>query len=75
MGSLGEPLPADEQPADSGLGPRIRKDLIEEELFARRRDLFSGLRLVFLDTTSLYFEGKGGERSDGVATAKTIGPT
>lgn len=61
MGWLGEPLPEDEQPADSPLGPRIRKDLIEEELFERRRNLFSGLRLVFLDTTSLYFEGQGGE--------------
>jgi transposase len=28
---------------------------------ARRRDLFTGLRLVFIDTTSLYFEGQGGE--------------
>jgi len=61
MGWLGEPLPADERHDDSALGPRIRKDLIEEELFERRRDLFSGLRLVFLDTTSLYFEGEGGE--------------
>ena len=49
------------RPEDSALGPRVRKDLIEEELFERRRDLFSGLRLVFLDTTSLYFEGQGGE--------------
>ena len=64
MGWLGEALPADEQPEDtenSALGQRLRKDLIEEALFARRRDLFSGLRLVFLDTTSLYFEGDGGE--------------
>lgn len=61
MGWLGEPLPADEQTEDSTLRPRVRKDLIEEELFERRRDLFSGLRLVFLDTTSLYFEGEGGE--------------
>jgi len=30
-------------------------------LFQRRRDLFSGLRLVFIDTTSIYFEGRGGE--------------
>jgi hypothetical protein len=61
MGWLGEPLPADQQPADPPLGPRLRKDLIEEALFQRRRDLFTGLRLVFLDTTSLYFEGQGGE--------------
>jgi hypothetical protein len=61
MGWLGEPLPADQQPADQSLGPRLRKDLIEEALFQRRRDLFTGLRLVFIDTTSLYFEGQGGE--------------
>ena len=37
------------------------KDLIEEQLFAHRRDLFSRLDLVFMDTTSLYFEGLGGQ--------------
>ena len=41
--------------------PRCTKDLIEEQLFAHRRDLFSRLDLVFLDTTSLYFEGHGGQ--------------
>ena len=61
MGWLGEPLPADEQPTDQRLGPRCRKDRIEELLFARRRDLFSGLQVAFFDTTSLYFEGEGGE--------------
>ncbi len=40
---------------------RCRKDLIEEELFQRNRDLFSELELVFFDTTSLYFEGNGGQ--------------
>jgi len=40
---------------------RCRKDLIEEELFRRNRDLFSELELVFFDTTSLYFQGQGGE--------------
>jgi hypothetical protein len=32
-----------------------------------RRDLFTGLDLVFFDTTSIYFEGSGGE-SMGVGT-------
>jgi transposase len=41
--------------------PRCLKDLIEEELFERRRDLFTEVDLVFFDTTSLYFEGRGGE--------------
>lgn len=37
------------------------QDRIEEALFARHRDLFSELGLVFFDTTSIYFEGEGGE--------------
>jgi hypothetical protein len=41
--------------------PRCNKDLIEEALFERRRDLFTEVDLVFFDTTSLYFEGCGGE--------------
>lgn len=36
------------------------KDRIEEGLFARSRDLFTDLRLVFFDTTSIYFHGDGG---------------
>jgi len=32
-----------------------------EALFARDRDLFSSLQLVFFDTTSIYFEGEGGQ--------------
>jgi len=35
--------------------------LVEERLFDLRRDLFSSLELVFFDTTSIYFEGEGGE--------------
>src|SRR5262249_58021986 len=31
------------------------------QLFALRNNLFSELSLVFLDTTSLYFEGDGGQ--------------
>ena len=61
MAWLGEELPADEQRDATPLGPRTTKDLIEEALFARRRDLFSTLDLVFFDTTSIYFEGEGGE--------------
>jgi len=61
MGWLGEPLPDGEQVYATGLGPRCAKDLIEEAMFARRRDLFSGLDMVFLDTSSLHFEGQGGE--------------
>lgn len=41
--------------------PRCVKDLVEEALFEQRRDLFSEVDLVFFDTTSIYFEGRGGQ--------------
>ena len=59
MSFLGEELPEHQQ-AD-GLAPRRNKDLIEEMLFFNNRDLFSKLDLVFFDTTSIYFEGQGGD--------------
>jgi transposase len=59
MAFLGKPL-ADQHSA-SALSPRCNKDLIEEDMFKTWRDLFSGLELVFFDTTSIYFEGEGGE--------------
>jgi transposase len=40
---------------------RTIKDQIEEGLFEVRRDLFTGLDFVFFDTTSIYFEGGGGD--------------
>jgi Transposase DDE domain len=60
MAWLGEPLPKAQQTRATPFAPRTTKDLIEEALFARRRDLFSTLDLVFFDTTSLYFHGAGG---------------
>jgi len=50
----------------SRTGPRLSlpaptRTSSEEALFARRRDLFSDLDIVFFDTTSIYFEGEGGE--------------
>lgn len=60
MAWLGEELEAVEQEGATPFGPRTVKDEIEEALFARRRDLFSDLSVVFLDTTSLAFEGAGG---------------
>ena len=67
MGWLGEALGECEPDAPS---PRRTKDLIEEELFARRRDLFSDLDLVFFDTTSLFFTGDGGETLGQYAKSK-----
>jgi hypothetical protein len=59
MAFLGEAL-ADQSRA-SDLAPRCNKDLVEEEMFKTWRNLFTGLELVFFDTTSIYFEGEGGE--------------
>ncbi len=61
MAWLGEELASTQQTAKTPFAPRCTKDLIEERLFAHRRDLFSELQLVFFDTTSIYFEGQGGE--------------
>jgi hypothetical protein len=57
----GDELAWPEQADKTPLAPRCTKDLIEERLFAHRRDLFTELQLVFFDTTSIYFEGQGGE--------------
>src|ERR671920_1607240 len=61
MAWLGEELPADQQAGATPFAPRTVKDLVEEGLFARRRDLFTELSVVFMDTTSLSFAGAGGE--------------
>jgi transposase len=60
MAWLGETLDEQNQ-LDATLAPRCVKDRIEEALFEKNRDLFSGLELVFFDTTSIYFEGDGGQ--------------
>ncbi len=59
MAFLGEET--NDQKDRTPFSPRCTKDVIEEELFQMRQDLFSGLDIVFFDTTSLYFEGEGGE--------------
>jgi hypothetical protein len=57
MAWLGEEL---EEKEGEALAPRCIKDVIEEKLFDRRRDLFTDLSAVFMDTTSLSFYGDGG---------------
>ena len=37
------------------------RERIEEAVFESNRDLFTSLSVVFFDTTSIYFEGAGGE--------------
>jgi transposase len=59
MAFLGEELK--DQKKATPFAPRCNKDLIEEMIFFDRRELFSELELVFFDTTSIYFEGCGGQ--------------
>ena len=66
MAWLGEELAEDQQEGAMLFAPRRLKNVLEEDLFARRRDLRSPLDPVFMDTTSLYF--------DGAASPRAIGP-
>jgi transposase len=59
MSFLGEVI--EDQRGATPFALRRTKDLIEEGMFLERRDLFTALDLVFFDTTSIYFEGEGGE--------------
>jgi len=59
MAFIGEEL--DDQTGAMPFAPRCTKDLIEEAMFCHNRHLFSALDLVFFDTTSIYFEGEGGQ--------------
>jgi len=59
MGWLGEEM--DDQKDATPFVPRCNKDVIEEGIFQEHQDLFRSLDLVFFDTTSIYFEGTGGE--------------
>jgi hypothetical protein len=58
MTFLGEQV--EDQRDATPFSPRCTKDRIEEGIFFERRDLFTGLDIVFFDTTSLYFERSGG---------------
>ena len=59
MSFLGEEL--GDQTDAMPMAPRRNKDLIEEMLFSANKHLFTELDLVFFDTTSIYFEGQGGQ--------------
>ncbi|EQD79466.1 transposase, IS4 family protein, partial [mine drainage metagenome] len=60
MAWLGEPLPKDQQDGATPFAPRTNKDRIEEACFSGVATC-SDLEIVFFDTTSIYFEGEGGE--------------
>ena len=61
MAWLGEELGEEGQAGRTPFAPRCTKDVVEEKLFLGRCDLFTSLDVVFFDTTSIYFEGQGGE--------------
>ena len=61
MAWLGEELPHDQQAGKTPFAPRCTKDRIEEAIVDHRRDLVTDLQLVFVDTTSIDFEGQGGQ--------------
>ncbi|WP_294957239.1 IS1634 family transposase [Sulfurovum sp.] len=72
MAFLGSPI--EDQTGKTPFAPRCIKDLIEEKLFARRRTLFTELEIVFFDTTSLYFEGEGGDQIGAYGNSKDHRP-
>ena len=75
MAWLGEPLPETEPAGATPFVARTTKDRVEEALFSHRRYLFSGLNLVFFDTTSIYLEGDGGQPSAGMDTPRITDQT
>lgn len=64
----------DDQLGKTPFADRCIKDVIEEKLFERRADLFSGLSMVFFDTTSIYFEGDGGAETGSLGHSKDHRP-
>lgn len=74
MAWLGEGLPGGQQQGATPFAPRCTKDLIEEEIFEQRRDLFGDLTIVYFDTTSIYFEGNGGQEIGALGNSKDHRP-
>ena len=74
MAWLGDERPAAQQQERLALVPRCTKDVVEEQLFARRSDLFSELDIVFFDTPPRSTSrARGARRLATMVTAKTIG--
>jgi Transposase DDE domain len=53
---------------------RTTTDAIEEDLYGRRQELFGAVSIAFFDTTSLYFEGAGGETLGQLGHSKDYRP-
>jgi len=76
MAWLGEELAEDQQDGATPFAPRCVKGVLEEELFACRRDLLTTLDVVFMDTTSPPDQVRGARaaRLWGVAASPRIIP-
>jgi hypothetical protein len=63
---------------DIGPGPggerRHMTDAVEEALYAHRAELFGEVSVAFFDTTSLYFEGAGGQTLGQLGHSKDYRP-
>jgi hypothetical protein len=75
MAWLGEVLPKDQQDGATPFAPRTNKDLIEEALFARRRDLFTDLDIVFFIPRRSTSRAREARLSASGDTPKIIVPT
>jgi Transposase DDE domain len=53
---------------------RTTSDLIEETLYRHRQELFGEVSVAFFDTTSLYFEGAGGQTLGQLGYSKDYRP-
>jgi hypothetical protein len=62
--------------AGSGPGAETRHttDAIEEELYRHRQELLGEVSVAFFDTTSLYFEGAGGQTLGQLGPSKDYRP-
>ena len=61
MSWLGEQLPRERAGRHARSSRAASRISSRSGLFASRHDLFSELSVVFMDTTTLYFEGRGGD--------------
>jgi hypothetical protein len=75
MAWLGEALPAEQQDDATPFALRCTKDLIEEQLFAHRRDLFSRLDWCSWTPPASTSKASADRASVNTAIAKTIGLT
>lgn len=75
MGWLGSRLRESEQLGASPFSLRCVKDIIEEDLFRRRQDLFSELDLVFSTRPRFILKEKAGRRSASGGIPKITGRT